>query len=77
MWNELDTKADKKIFAQFPYLKIHAPKRITPIKAAMTPFRLYRAITPPGLTAAGDNSICFLKMLGTTLNMALTELQVL
>ena len=77
MWDTLDSKADDEILAKFPYLKIHAPKRVTPVKAAMTPFRLYRAIAPPGLTAEGDNSIVILKMLGTTSNMALTELQVL
>jgi hypothetical protein len=73
-WDDLDARADDQILAEFPYLKDHAPKRQLLIRSAVTPFRLYRAVAPPGLTASGDQSLVFLKMLGTTSNMTLTEL---
>lgn len=77
-WNDLDAKADEQILQSLPYLQTHAPvAKKSPLKSPPTPFRLYRALAPPGLTAVRDNSLIFLKMLGTTSNMTLTELQVL
>lgn len=43
----------------------------------LTPYRLYRGIAPPGLTADGDRSLVFLKMVSSTSNMIIAELQAL
>lgn len=77
LWDNLDTKADAQIMNDFPYLHLYALKRRLPIKSTVTPFRLCRAVAPPGLSSTGDRSLVFLKMLGTTSNMTLTELQVI
>jgi hypothetical protein len=77
-WEGLDARADAEVSRQFPYLDLHRPKKEMPIKNyGASPFRLYRAIAPPDLTAQGDDSIVFLKMLGTTANATLTEVQML
>lgn len=39
--------------------------------------RLYRGVAPPGLTASGDRSLCFLKMVHCTSNLVLAETQAL
>ena len=71
MWTGLDAKADSIIRAQFPRLlsgpfkgpssNIVQPyvKDVDP-EIQYTPFRLYRTIAPPGLTAKGEHSIAFI-----------------
>ncbi|RDW79418.1 dimethylaniline monooxygenase [Coleophoma cylindrospora] len=75
-WHNLDSKADAEIFRQFPYLR-QAPKKELPLQQPVSPFRLYRGIAPPGLTAQGDHSLIFLKMVASTSNMIVAEMQAL
>jgi hypothetical protein len=86
----LDQKADTEILNRFPRLRT-APQadkdsmtvdplaKVTPRKAvaAFTPYRLHRGIAPSGLTVKGDRSLVFLKMLSTTSNMIMSEVQAL
>ena len=80
MWTGLDAQADSIIRAQFPRLlsgpykspssNIVQPyvKYVDP-ELQYTPFRLYRTIAPPGLTANGEHSIVFI---GYVSNIAAT-----
>lgn len=42
-----------------------------------SPYRLYRGVAPPGLTAENDRSLVFLKMVSSTSNMIVAEVQAL
>ncbi|KAF2170748.1 hypothetical protein M409DRAFT_63824 [Zasmidium cellare ATCC 36951] len=75
-WASLDARADAHILRQFPRLA-HPPARKLPFTQPITPMRLYRGIAPPGLTATGDRSLCFLKMVHCTSNLILAETQAL
>lgn len=75
-WSSLDRKADGEILRQFPRLA-SPPERKLPFTQPITPMRLYRGIAPPGLTATGDRSLCFLKMVHCTSNFILAETQAL
>lgn len=75
-WNDLDTKADDYILNKFPYLR-KPPEAKLPFKQSVTPFRLYRGIAPPALTARGDHSLAFMKMVHCTANLILAETQAL
>jgi len=46
-----------------------------PVKQSWSPYRLYRGIAPPGLTANHDRSLAFIKMVSSTSNMMIVELQ--
>ncbi|KAG7402849.1 FAD-dependent monooxygenase DEP4 [Fusarium oxysporum f. sp. rapae] len=89
LWEELTRMADVEILKRFPILK-NAPVTIdknslmvdplakadsSKSQASYTPYRLYRFIVPPGLTRDGDHSLVFLKMMGTTSNTKLAEVQ--
>ena len=80
MWTVLDAKADSIIRAQFPRLlsgpfKGPSSNIVQPYvkdrdpELQFTPFRLYRSIAPPGLTAKGERSIAFI---GYVSNIAAT-----
>lgn len=75
-WSHLDGEADEEILRQFPRLA-DPPKRKLPFTQTITPFRMYRGIAPPGLTAEGDRSLAFLKMVHCTSNVVLAETQAL
>ncbi|RMZ89968.1 hypothetical protein DV736_g2801, partial [Chaetothyriales sp. CBS 134916] len=75
-WDYLDQKADDEILSRFPYLK-HGPRKPIPYKQNVSPFRLYRGIAPPGLSARGDRSIAFMKMVHSTSNIIIAETQAL
>ncbi|KAI5364910.1 Putative FAD/NAD(P)-binding domain superfamily [Septoria linicola] len=76
LWAHRDDEADEGILRQFPRLA-DPPKRKLPFTQTITPFRMYRGIAPPGLTAEGDRSLAFLKMVHCTSNMVLAETQAL
>ncbi|KAK5164562.1 uncharacterized protein LTR77_009768 [Saxophila tyrrhenica] len=75
-WTDLDSKADAHILGRFPYLQ-SPPEAKLPITQTVTPFRLYRGIAPPALTARGDHSLAFMKMVHCTANLILAETQAL
>ena len=75
-WNDIDSKADRFILDKFPYLR-DPPEAKVPFKQTVTPFRLYRGIAPPTLTANGDYSLAFMKMVHCTSNFILAETQAL
>lgn len=75
-WEDLDKKADRVILNDFPRLA-NPPERKLPFTQPVTPFRLYRGIAPPGLTAHGDRSLAFVKMVHCTSNMIIAETQAL
>jgi len=89
LWDELTRRADAEILKRFPILH-DAPTSIdktslmvdplakadsSKLQPAYTPYRLYRFITPPGLTKEGDHTIVFLKMMATTSNTKVAEIQ--
>ncbi|PYH96702.1 dimethylaniline monooxygenase [Aspergillus ellipticus CBS 707.79] len=76
IWNELDNVAESEILTQFPSL-CQQPEAKAPYQPGISPFRLYRGIAPPGLTAQGDNSLAFVKMVHSTSNPVLAETQAL
>ncbi|ETI19926.1 hypothetical protein G647_08941 [Cladophialophora carrionii CBS 160.54] len=87
-WDALNAKADATIGASFPRLlagpfKSPTSSDIQPFNPGMdkeanyTPFRLYRAIAPPGLTQAGDHSLAFVSMFSNLANTPRMELQCL
>ncbi|KAF9890675.1 hypothetical protein FE257_005541 [Aspergillus nanangensis] len=75
-WERLDAAADKEILTRFPYLQ-HPPAAKIPYKQAVSPFRLYRGIAPPGLTSTADNSLAYVKMVHSTSNVIIAETQAL
>ncbi|KAI1609145.1 dimethylaniline monooxygenase (N-oxide forming) [Exophiala viscosa] len=87
-WNALDEKADLRIGEAFPRLLSgpHLSATSSVVKLYTTtidpemnysPFRLYRAIAPPGPTARGDHSLVFISMFSNLANTARCELQCL
>lgn len=88
-WHSLDTQADERISTSFPRLLagpfLSPSSPITrPFNAGLdaelhrtTPFRLYRAIAPPGLTVQGDRSLAFVSMFSNVANTPRCELQCL
>lgn len=75
-WADMDGQADEEILTRFPYLR-NPPQAKLPFKQTVTPFRLYRGIAPPTLTANGDHSLAFMKMVHCTANLILAETQAL
>ncbi|PWY88762.1 dimethylaniline monooxygenase [Aspergillus sclerotioniger CBS 115572] len=75
-WDRFDRAADEEILTQFPALR-HQPKAKVPFKPGVSPFRFYRGIAPPQLTAEGDHSIAFMKMINGPSNALLVEAQAL
>lgn len=73
-WTSLETKADLEIYSRFPTLQrapypprhqdslaknpLDTPPPTNQSKT-LQPYRLYRGLAPPGLTAKGDRSIAF------------------
>ncbi|EXJ83618.1 hypothetical protein A1O1_07241 [Capronia coronata CBS 617.96] len=88
-WKALDRQADLTIASSFPRLldgpyKSPSSTVVQPYHGGMdanrrdhTPFRLYRAIAPPGLTAQGDRSLVFIGMFSNLANTPRCELQCL
>lgn len=76
LWDDLDTKADKEILDRFPYLR-NPPSRKIPYKQNVSPFRLYRGIAPPSLTANSGHSLAYVKMVHSTSNVIIAETQAL
>lgn len=87
-WAQVDAQADVNIGTKFPRLLTgpfqgpgsSSPKPFNPGMAAevsYTPWRLYRGIAPPGLTAAGDRSLVFLGMCSNVTNTIRLEIQCL
>jgi cation diffusion facilitator CzcD-associated flavoprotein CzcO len=87
-WDALNAKADAKIGDSFPRLlagpfRSPTSSEVQPFNPGMdkeanyTPFRLYRAVAPPGLTKAGDNSLAFVSMFSNLANTPRMELQCL
>lgn len=90
-WDELNKQADATISQNFPRLLIgphqspssQIPLSVKPYDPTLypelnyTPFRLYRAIAPPGLTQQGDNSLVFISMFSNLANTARCEIQCL
>ncbi|KAL4778778.1 hypothetical protein BJX76DRAFT_365950 [Aspergillus varians] len=76
LWEKLDSMADTSIMTQFPTLA-HPPKTTIPYKQSVTPFRLYRGISPPSLTSESDPSLACMKMVHSTSNMIIAETQAL
>jgi hypothetical protein len=87
-WADLDVKADFTIGSQFPRLirgpsgspSSSIPKAYNPgmnAEVPYTPWRLYRGIAPPGLTAAGDHSLVFLGVFSNIANTIRLEVQCL
>jgi hypothetical protein len=87
-WHELDMAADATIAASFPRLvegpfKSPSSNVVQPFNPGVnpelnyTPFRLYRAMAPPGPTQQGDNSLVFISMFSNLANTPRIELQCL
>jgi hypothetical protein len=87
-WSHLNHKAELTIVSKYPRLllgpfKSPSSNVIQPYNPGVdpelqhTPFRLYRAIAPPGLTAQGDRSLVFVGMFSNLANMLRLELQCL
>ena len=76
LWKILDHEADEAILNEYPALR-YPPSKKLPYKQGITPFRLYRGVAPPGLTARGDRSIAFIKMVHSTGNIVIAETQAL
>ncbi|KIV82522.1 hypothetical protein PV11_04625 [Exophiala sideris] len=87
-WNALNERADLKIGQAFPRLlsgpHLSATSSVVKSYTATldpelnySPFRLYRAIAPPGLTARGDHSLVFISMFSNLANTPRCELQCL
>jgi hypothetical protein len=88
MWTVLDAKADSTIRIQYPRL-LRGPfkspssnvlqpyvKDVDP-EIQYTPFRLYRTIAPPGLTARGEHSIAFIGYISNLASTIRLEMQCL
>ena len=76
LWKILDSQADDVILNQYPALR-YPPAKKLPYSQGITPYRLYRGVAPPGLTARGDHSIAFIKMVHSTGNITIAETQAL
>jgi hypothetical protein len=90
-WDDLNEQADLTISKSFPRLLVgphkspssNIPLSVKPYDPNLypelnyTPFRLYRAIAPPGLTKEGDNSLVFISMFSNLANTARCEIQCL
>lgn len=90
-WDRLNQQADATISKNFPRLLVgphkspssNVPLSVKPYDPKLypeldyTPFRLYRAIAPPGLTQEGDNSLVFISMFSNLANTARCEIQCL
>jgi len=87
-WSRLDLQSDVAIGTQFPRLLVgphrspgsSSPKPFHPgmtAEVSYTPWRLYRGIAPPGLTAAGDRSLVFLGMFSNLANTIRLDIQCL
>lgn len=85
-WLHLNHKAELTIVSKYPRLilgpfKSPSSNVIQPYIPGIdpelqhTPFRLYRAIAPPGLTVQGDRSLVFIGMFSNTSNFIRLELQ--
>jgi hypothetical protein len=88
LWAQLTAQADHKIEAVFPRLvkgPFRSPKSdiVQPFNAQddpnarFTPWRLYRSMAPPGLTAEGKRDLVFLGMFSNISNTVRLELQCL
>ena len=91
LWAELDQKADLAIGSKFPQLLSGPHLRNSSLSAGatsmtqsgqgttspLTPWRLYRGIAPPGLTAASDRSLVFIGMFSNVANTIRLEVQCL
>ncbi|KAK3320438.1 cofactor FMO1 FAD enzyme [Cercophora scortea] len=78
-WATLDTEADARIAQTHPSLLL-GPPSFNPgatAEIAYTPWRLYRGIAPPGLTAEGDRSLVFIGMFSNIANTLRLEIQCL
>ena len=85
-WSQLNHKAELTIESKYPRLlrgpfKSPSSNVVQPYDTDIdpelqhTPFRLYRAIAPPGLTAQGDRSLVFIGMFSNISNFIRLELQ--
>ncbi|KAK3322001.1 hypothetical protein B0H66DRAFT_553084 [Apodospora peruviana] len=88
-WDNLDAEVDREIFSNFKMLKSSptaidktsllvdplAPTEDAATKPSFTPYRLYRSIAPPGLTASGDRSVVFVKHIASISNYIVVEVQ--
>lgn len=88
LWAGLDREADAFLAARFPQLLsgpcppphascLRLGERGANAETAYTPWRLYRAIAPPGLTAQGDRSLVFIGMFINVANTTRLEIQCL
>ncbi|KAK4445138.1 putative dimethylaniline monooxygenase, partial [Podospora aff. communis PSN243] len=89
-WSQLDDRADLIIGNKYPRLLLgpfYSPSSTTPkpfhpgasseAETPYTPWRLYRGIAPPGLTAEGDRSLVFINMFSGVANTIRLEMQCL
>ena len=87
-WSHLNHKAELTIVSKYPRLllgpfKSPSSNVVQPYNPGIdpelqhTPFRLYRAIAPPGLTTQGDRSLVFIGMFSNISNFIRLELQCL
>ena len=87
-WSHLNHKAELTIVSKYPRLllgpfKSPSSSVIQPFNPGLdpelqhTPFRLYRAIAPPGLTVQEDRSLVFIGMFSNISNFIRLELQCL
>ena len=85
-WSHLNHKAELTIVSKYPRLllgpfKSPSSNVIQPYNPGVdpelqhTPFRLYRAIAPPGLTVQEDRSLVFIGMFSNISNFIRLELQ--
>lgn len=87
-WRRLDIKSDQALLAKYPGL-LSGPHHATKSDTALrynpgidpennhSPFRLYRSIAPPGLTANGERSLAFVGVFSNFANNTRIELQCL
>lgn len=73
-WETLNREADDEILHEFPLLA-RPPKGRAPWGYSLTPFRLYRGIASPGLTAKSDHCLAFINVVHCTYNFILAETQ--
>ncbi|PMD57292.1 FAD/NAD(P)-binding domain-containing protein [Hyaloscypha bicolor E] len=73
-WKELDASEDRKILDLYPLFD-NLPYKYTQQEVEYTPFRLFRSLVPPSLTA--DRNIVFLGKLGNVQQTSLAEINAL